>query len=153
MAAAHRRAYAPPKERVLVLLMFGNKLLLGRMKTVKLAVDGSAFPWGLPGGTRKRTEKLVRTANREAHEELNKYVGIRRFMYQDSWEDGDNHYHLFSVVLSQKEFREHIPPHREFVEFAWFKPFEIPWKQMLPEARARLEPIILNEMVRHQHHS
>ncbi len=147
--AAHRRADAPPKVRVLVLLMFGNKLLLGRMKTAKLALDGSRFPWGLPGGTRKRTEKLVRTAKREAHEELGKYLNVRRFKYQGDWEDGDNHYHLFSVIVSQKEFREHIPPHREFVAFAWFTPFEVPWKQMLPGARERLQPIIFNEMVRH----
>lgn len=122
-------------ERVLVLVWHAGKLLLGRMKTKRLDASGNEFPWGLPGGKRRANELHIRAAKRELREETHKHLPTRRFRFLGTTESAGRRYHLYSVRLTQKEFRERVPPHREFVEFRWFSCDALPWEAMLPEHR------------------
>lgn len=123
------------KDYVLVLVRYSDRLLLGQMRTGKVSTDGSASPWGLPGGKRKRSEQLYKAAIRELWEETGKLISRERFVACGSIHDNKEKraYHIFSVELTQFEFREDIPPHREFISFKWFPCGELPWDKMLPE--------------------
>lgn len=136
-------------DRVLVLFIFADRLLLGRMKTKKFAANGTAFPWGLPGGTPRPDEAFDRTAVREARQETRKRISRHRFTKQLAITRDDYTFHVYSVRLSQREFREHVPPHREFIEFRWFKVREVPWGEMLPGTREWLEEVLYDELVRY----
>ena len=142
---AKARAKPRRKTHALVIVRYAGRILLGRMNTKKLSITGTPFPWGLPGGGVQKGEPALRAAKRELRQEVRKRLPTPRFVYRGSVYDerDDRTFFVFSVALSQKEFRERVPPHREFKEFRWFTLAELPWNEMLEEHHDWL-PYLLN---------
>ena len=98
----------------------------------------------LPGGGLWANENPLKSAQRELKEETGKDIPADRFEEAGTVLDksDDRIYHVFRVILLQSEYREQVPPHREFEEFRWVAPQRIPWDEMLPEHREWLPQML-----------
>lgn len=136
------------KERVLIIFIFEGRFLLGPMRTHKLSANGSPYPWGLPGGTRRVGEEVLETAQREGGEETRQWLSRQRFKRLKSVVDGGDVYHICSARLSPQEFREHVPTHKEFLRLEWVTLKQVRWEHMLPWCKTKLLPILYTELRR-----
>lgn len=123
-------------------------ILLGHMRTRTKDKNGNDNPWGLPGGEihEHNCETALLRARKELFQETGKRIPQKRFVACGIVElkKLKRRIHVFSVSLTEEEYRDEIPPHHEFIEFEWYEENvrKFPFEQM-PEGHDVWLPIML----------